>query len=369
MKENKILLAEPSIETKKTLGLIEKVLKANFPNEGKYTKIFEKKISNLLNVKYTVTATSGTVSIFLALKAIGIKKNHEVIVPNITFAATANAVELAGAKPIFVDVDKKNLLICEKSLLKKINKKTKAIIAVHISGRGNNIKNILKIAKNKKIYLIEDAAEAFMSKYEKKYLGTFGDMGCLSFAPNKIITTGQGGVVVTNNKSLYKKLIRLKDQGRVGPTTGGEDKYVSFGYNFKFTNLQAVLGLSQLSDIKKRMNILINNYKFYKKNLIEGKNFKLIGFDLKKGELPLWTDVCSSKRNQLFNFLKKHRINCRYFWYPLNTCKPYKQSFNGLYNSKKLYGKLMWLPSSLNLKKKDLKKICNLINKFNLKNG
>ncbi len=369
MKENKILLAEPSIETKKAVGLIGKVLNENFPNEGKYTEIFEKKISNLLNVKYAVTATSGTIAIFLALKALGIKKNDEVIVPNITFPATANAVELAGAKLVLVDANEKNLLISEQSLLKKITKKTKAIITVHISGRGDNIKNILKIIKNKKIYLIEDAAEAFMSRHEKKYLGTYGHMGCFSFAPNKIFTTGQGGVIVTNNKSFYKKLIRLKDQGRLGPTTGGEDKYVSFGYNFKFTNLQAALGLSQLINIKKRINILKNHYKFYKKNLIEGKNFKLIGFDLKNGELPLWVDVFSSNRNQLFNFLKKHRINCRYFWHPLNTCKPYKQSFNGLYNSKKLYGKLMWLPSSLNLKKKDLKKICNLINKFNSKNG
>ena len=367
MKENKILLAEPVIETKKANVLIKQVLKANFPNEGKFAKLFEKKISLLLKTKYVVTATSGTISIFLALKALGIKKNDEVIVPNITFPATANAVELTGATPVLADINKSNLLIDENAIIKKINKKTKAIIAVHMSGRGNNIKNIVKIAKRKKIYLVEDAAEAFMSKYENKYLGTFGDMGCFSFAPNKIITTGQGGVIVTNNKSLYKKLIRLKDQGREGPTTGGEDNYVSFGYNFKFTNLQAALGLSQLDNIKKRASILKNHYKFYKKNLIENKNFKLIGFNLKKGELPLWTDVYCNKRNQLFHFLKKQGINCRYFWYPLNTCKPYKQSFSGLNNSKQLYRKLMWLPSSLNLTKDNLIKICNQINKFNSK--
>ena len=231
MINKKILLAEPYIENIKTISLVKKVLKTNFPNEGKLTKLFEKKISKLLGAKYAVTTTSGTISIFLALKAAGIKEGDEVIVPNLTFPATANAVKLSGAKPILVDVNDNNLLINEKNLLKKINKKTKAIIPVHVSGRGSNIKEILKIAKNKKLFVIEDAAEAFMSKKDHKYLGTFGDLGCFSFAPNKIITTGQGGVVVTNNKLFYQNLCELKDQGRVGPTTGGEDKYNSVGYN------------------------------------------------------------------------------------------------------------------------------------------
>ena len=366
MKRNKILLAEPVIDSKETLTLAKKVLDTNFPNEGKFTKLFEKKLSKLLRTKYAVTATSGTISIFLALKAVGVRENDEVIVPNITFPATANAVKLAGGKVVLVDVDKDNLLIDEKSLLKKINNKTKAIIPVHTSGRGSNIKEILKIAKNKKLYVIEDAAEAFMSRSGNKYLGTFGDAGCISFAPNKLITTGQGGLVITNNKSIYKKLLRLKDQGRIGQTTGGEDNYISVGYNFKYTNLQASLGLAQLKNLRERIKILKNHYKFYKKNLLENKKFKLIGFDLKRGELPLWVDAYCSKRNRLFYFLKKQGINCRYFWHPLNACKPYKQSFIGLKNSKMLRGKLMWLPSSLKLKKKDLAKICNSINKFNL---
>ena len=364
--KNNILLSEPVLEKNKIMSLLEKVLISNFPNEGKFTKILEKKISRLLKVKHVVATTSGTASIFLALKAIGIKRDDEVIVPNLTFPATANAVMLAGAKPILVDVDINNLLIDEKSLLKKINKKTKAIIPVHISGRGTNIKNILKIAKAKKLFVIEDAAEAFMSKIDKKCLGTYGDAGCFSFAPNKIITSGQGGIVVTNSKLIYKNLCQLKDQGRVGLTTGGEDTYHSTGYNFKFTNLQAVLGLDQLRTINQRTATLKSHYLFYKKNLIQNKKFKLINFSLKKGELPLWTDVYSVRRNKLFKYLKRKGINCRYYWYPLNTCKPYKKSFSGLNNSKKLYGKLMWLPSSLKLKKKDLIKVCYYINKFNL---
>ena len=215
-----------------------------------------------------------------------------------------------------------------------------------------------------KLYVIEDAAEAFMSKRKNKYLGTFGDVGCFSFAPNKIITTGQGGLIVTNNVTIYKELIKLKDQGRVGPTTGGEDVYDTVGYNFKFTNLQSALGLAQLRKLNNRINILKNNYKFYEKNLKQNKNIRLFDFDLKNGELPLWIDAYCLKRNKLFNFLRKQVINSRYFWHPLNVTKPFKQSFSGLNNSKFYYGKLMWLPSSLTLKKRDLTKICNAINKF-----
>ena len=360
----KIILGEPLIPHKSALNLYSKVIRENFPNEGSYARKFEKRISKLLKVKYVLTCTSGTIAIFLALKAIGVRKKDEVLVPNITFPATLNAISLSGAKPILVDVNKDNLLMSIDDIEKKINKKTKVILPVHISGRGSNIKKILEIAKRKKVTVIEDAAEAFMSTFNNKFLGTFGKVGCFSFAPNKIITTGQGGAIVTNDQLIYKKILRLKDQGRVGPTTGGEDNYISIGYNFKFTNLQASLGLSQLDSIEKRVKTLKNHYQFYKKNIKENKNFKIIKFDLKKGELPLWTDVVCSKRNKLFKYLASKKVFCRYFWQPINMCKPYKKSFSGLKNSKDLQKKLMWLPSSLKMKKHELMKVCKLINKF-----
>ena len=164
MKKNKILLAEPVIQTQETAALINKVLKTNFPNEGKFTRLFENKLSSLLKVKYVVATTSGTISIFLALKAAGVKKNDEIIIPNITFPATANAVKLAGAKPILADVNKDNLLMDEQSLIKNINKKTKAIIPVHISGRGTNISKILKIAKKKKVICYRGCCGSFYVK-------------------------------------------------------------------------------------------------------------------------------------------------------------------------------------------------------------
>ena len=361
---NKIVLASPNINQKITIQILKKVLGTNYVNQGKQTEKFEKKISKFLKAKYVVTTTSGTTAIFLALKAAGVKYKDEVIVPNITFPATANAVQMTGAKPVLVDVDPKTLLIDLNSLLKKINKKTKFIIPVHISGRGENISKIIKLCKKKSINVIEDAAEAFGSKVKKKNLGNFGIAGCFSFAPNKIITTGQGGIVVTNNEKIYKQLKILKDQGRIGPTTGGEDNYTSYGYNFKFTDLQAALGLSQMKSLNWRIKKLKAIHKFYLKHINQNKNFRIIKFNIKEGELPLWTDVWCNKRNELYNYLKSKNIICRYYWRPLNMTRPYETSFKNLNNSKKLIGKLMWLPSSLDMTYKQQKKICNLINLF-----
>ena len=153
------------------------------------------------------------------------------------------------------------------------------IIPVHVSGKGSNIKEIIKIAKKHNIKVIEDAAEALFSKFENKNLGTFGDIGCFSFAPNKIITTGQGGLIVTNNYKLYKEIKSFQDQGR--PYLN-KKIHSSIGFNFKFTDLQASLGLSQMENINTRIRNLRNNYLLYKKNLNNNPNIKLKEFNLKK---------------------------------------------------------------------------------------
>jgi perosamine synthetase len=369
MVKKKIFFCKPFINHKDSCEIINRVLDTNFPNEGLFTRKFEKKIGKILKVKYVVATTSGTVSLFLALKANNINYGDEVIIPNITFSATANAVILAGGKPILADVNPDTLLIDETSLNQKISKKTKFIIPVHISGRGSNIKNIIKIAKKNSIKIIEDAAEAFGSKKGKKFLGTFGEAGCFSFAPNKIITTGQGGLIVTNKKEIYKNLLKLKDHGRVGPTTGGgEDKYISVGFNFKFSNLQSALGLSQLKIINWRLNKLKKMYIYYYKNIIPNQKFKIINFQLCNGEIPLWTDAYCEERDELIKYLKSHNIICRPYWMPINTSPAYKQTFKDLPNSKKLQDKMMWLPSCLDMSSAEQYKICNLINTYFKKN-
>lgn len=362
---NKISFSKPLIDTKSSLRNLQVVINKKFPNEGEFTKKFENRSKKILNSKYALATTSGTIAIYLALKALNVGHKDEVIVPNITFQATVNAIKMSGAKPILVDINPENLLIDLKSLESSISNKTKVVIPVHVSGRGNNILEIVKICKKYKIKIIEDAAEAFGSKIKKKCLGNYGICGCFSFAPNKIITTGQGGLVITNNKKIYFKLKALKNQGRIGQSSGGEDYFVSWGINSRLTDLQAAVGLSQLKTFAARKKKLLRNYRFYLKELVQNKNFKI--FNFKSGEIPLWTDVYSSKRNQLIKFLKRNKIQCRPYWLPINTTIPYKNPKKKFPNSSKLFKKLMWLPSSLDLTLEELKKVCKKINKFNSK--
>ncbi len=364
---NKISFWEPIIGNQE-IKLINKALKKNWPNEGFFTSQFERKIEKILNVKHAICTTSGTISIFLALKAIGIKDKDEVIVPDITFGATAMAVKLANAKLVIADVNQKNLSFDFRDLKKRISNKTKAIIPVHISGRGSDLNELKKIIKKRKIFIIEDAAEALFSKYKNKFLGTIGDFGCFSLTASKTITTGQGGIIVTNNTKFYKKLKLLKNQGIKGRSDGGNVRHTVIGYNFKFTNLQAAMGLAQLSSLKKRTKKLKLINDLYKKNLKNLKEIKIL--DFKKEEVPLWTDayVSNNKRNKLIKFLEKRNIECRKFWYPLHMQKPFKKPNSAYKNSTKIFQNLFWLPSSLKLKRDHISKISNYIKEFFRKN-
>ena len=344
--------------------MLKDVLSSNFINEGPITKKLENKISKILGCKYCSLTTSGTTAIFLAIKSLGIGLNDEILLPNFTFIATANAIKLSGAKPIFIDCDPETLCIDPKKIEEKISPNTKAIIPVHISGRASDMLKIKKISKKYDLKIIEDSAEAFMSKNNGKYLGTLGNVGCFSLSPNKIISTGQGGIVVTNNSKIYKAIKRLKDQGRLERGTGGNDIHKFEGYNFKFNDILATIGLRQLKEINLRLKKQIMNYKFYKKN-INSPFIKLYDFDVDSHEVPLWFDaIYTSKKNKkFFSYLKKNHIPIRKFWYPITSQKvflenkDYKNTINISKNG-------FWLPSSFNLSKTQLKHICNIINQY-----
>lgn len=343
--------------------MVKEVLKSNYLNEGEFTAQFERKLAKLLGCKHAIAVTSGTAAMFLSLKALGVGSGDEVIVPDLTFIATANAVDLTGAKPVLVDIDPKNLTIDTVSLERAITKKTKAIIPVHVTGRGADMKVIMKIAKQHKLSVVEDAAEAFMSKHKGKYLGTWGDTGCFSLSPFKIIATGQGGIIVTNNTSLYKTLIMLKDQGRPVRGTGGDDIHHTVGYNFKFTNLQAAVGLGQLKKLRSRIQKIRNTYKLYKRHL-KPNTVNLFSFDASEGELPLWIDGWTDRRDELDKYLKTKNIECRRFWYPLHTQEPYQLPDQKFTHSTTMSSRSIWLPSAFTLSDKDILRVCKEINLF-----
>lgn len=359
-----IMWWEPQLGTEEK-KLINKVLDNNFPNEGELTNLFEQKICNLLGCKYAVAVTNGTSAIFLALKALGIRNGDDVIIPDITFIATANAVEMCGATPVLADVNLKTGLIDPDAFRNAITERTKAVIPVHVSGRGADMDLIMQIAASNGIHIIEDAAEAFMSKHKKKYLGRFGKFGCFSFSPNKTITTGQGGAIITDDHELYVRLRELKDQGRPKRGTGGDDIHHTIGYNFKFTDLQAAVGLGQLIHLESRISRMKSINRLYAKNLNKLNGISLLDFDV--DEVPQWTDAVAEQRNDMDSYLESNGIECRRYWHPIHTQNPYKLRDDNFPNSMKLSQKAIWLPSAFTLSDKDVEMVCDYINNFFMK--
>jgi len=344
--------------------LIQEVLNSNYLNEGEVTTRFEGAIAKRVGSLYAIGVTSGTAALYLSLMSLGIGPGDEVIVPDITFIATANAVTMTGAKAILVDINPDNLTMSPDSFEKAITSKTKAVIPVHVSGRGGSIYSILEIANKKGIPVVEDAAEALLSKCQSRFLGTLGIAGCFSFSPNKTITTGQGGMVVTNDRTIHDRLRELKDQGRPVRGTGGDDIHPTLGFNFKLTNLQAAVGMGQLTYLTSRVDRQKRIYELYHDGLQGFDGIRLFPFDTVGGEIPQWTDALADKRNQLDTYLREHGAQCRRFWHPLHTQKPYLEANNRFINSTRLSPMAIWLPSAFQTTDQEILTVCTLIKRF-----
>ena len=242
-------------------------IKSGWLAHGYYSSKFEEEFKKFTKSKYAITLSSCTAGLHLSCMALGIKKGDEVIVPAQTHAATAHSVEYTGAKAVFADIDYSNGNISLNDIEKKINKRTKAIIPVHMAGKSCDMNGLLKIAKKYKLKIIEDCAHALGSHYGGKHLGNFGSTGSFSFYPTKQITTGEGGMLVTNDLKLFNKINKLKAFGIDTPPQlrkkpGIYDiKYL--GFNYRMTDFQAAMGLGQLLKYKKYLKIRKRNAKIY----------------------------------------------------------------------------------------------------------
>lgn len=343
---------------------VKQVLDSNYINEGQVTEQFENEIASLLGVRHVVAVTSGTAAIYLALAGVGVGVGDEVIVPDMTFIATANAVSMTGAKPVLVDVDPRTLNLDPEAMGRAITMRTKAVVPVHVSGRAANMRAISRIAQQHGLVVIEDAAEGFVSKFDGRYLGTLGRAGCLSFSPNKTITTGQGGAILTDDDSLFGRLRELKDQGRPVRGTGGDDVHYSVGYNFKFTNLQAAVGMAQLGYLHQRLQRMTAIYLGYAARLSDLPGFFLPGFDVAAGESPQWTDAVVERRDELDGFLMSRDVHCRKFWHPIHTQAPYRQPDDRFPNSTRVAPHALWLPSAFTLTDEDVAAVSEYICQF-----
>lgn len=309
------------------LRYITKCVKSQWISSiGEYVTAFEKRFAKWCGSKYGVSTCNGTTALHLALAVLDIKKGDEVIVPALTFVATANVVKYTGAKPVFVDICEDTWCIDPEKIKKVITKKTKAIIPVHLYGHPCDMDAIMKIARKYNLYVIEDAAEAHGAAYKGKKVGAIGHMGCFSFYGNKVMTTGEGGMVLTNNKKLYEKLQFFKDHG-MSKTKRYYHPVV--GYNYRMTNLQAAIGCAQLEKVDgfiKRKRQVASLYNNLLKNIegiqlpVEKENCRNVYW--------MYSIIVNNKfgtnRDTLIKKLLSKSIDSRPFFYPLHKLPPYR---------------------------------------------
>jgi len=350
---------EPSFGKEESEALSKYILSGGWGTEFKETAKFEEGICGFTGAKYCSAVNNGTMALVIALMAMGVQSGDEVIIPALTMVATANAVVFLGAKPILADIDD-NLCMDIDKTLESINQKTKAIIYVSLNGRCGDIERLAKECKERGIFLLEDACQSLGSYHNGKSLGTFGDIGCYSLSPHKLISTGQGGLIVTNERQLADRVIRLKDFGRL---SGGADVHNHFGINSKFTDFQAVIGIEQMKKIEKRIETKRQIYFDY---LYALHSIKAIEF-LKRDTVNATTwfvDIYVDNRIELKQYLSDNNIGTRAV-YPLICDQPIYSELAGDFPMARKYSdRGLWLPSSVTLTDKDIKYVCDTIAKF-----
>ena len=342
-------------------------------SEGSFVKTFEKKFSNYNNKKYGIAVSSGTAALEIALKCLNLKPKDEVIVPAFSIISTALCVVKLGLKPILVDSDLNNWNMIPEQVIKKITKKTKAIIITHIYGFPVDMNKIINVAKSKKIKIVEDSSEMIGQNYYKKKCGSFGDISTFSFYANKHVTTGEGGMLLTNNETFYQKSKSLRNLcfGAGNNRFNHDD----IGWNYRLTNLQAAIGCGQLKNIswiikrkreigRKYYSLLKQNKNIYIQplNLIYAKNiFWVFGVVVKK--------TSKIKRERILEALLNKGIQTRRFFYPMHKQNIFKKM--KIFSKKENYPNAeylsqngFYLPSGLGIKNYEIKFISQTLNKI-----
>lgn len=346
---------------------IKECFENNWITEGPKSKEFSEKLCKKMGCKYGVFAPNGTLALYLGLRALGIGPGDEVIIPDFTFIASANSVEMTGAKPIFADIDRDTLHVNIEECEKLITEHTKAIMPVHIYGAAANMDKIMAFAKKYNLKVIEDAAQAIGVYWNKKHCGTFGEVGCFSFFADKTITTGEGGFVCTNDKKIYNELIYLRNQGRLNR---GSFIHSRIGYNFRITDLQAAIGLVQLDKLKLIEENKLKIFDLYKKNLQGVDGLRIIVPEEGSNFIPFRIAILFEKKSdKISEYLISKDIESRTFFYPIHKQPCYKNcdcvndNCNNFPNSKYVYDHGLCFPAYAELGEKEIIYICNHIKK------
>jgi len=328
------------------IGSVKRILKSRWIGTGPEVEKFEKNFSKYKNSKYAITVNSCTAALHLSILSLGFKKGDEIITTPLTFCSTINSIIISGCKPILVDIQKDTFNINDELIEKKITKKTKAILLVHFAGLPCDMDPIIRIAKKYKLKIIEDCAHAIETEYKKKKTETLGETGNLSFYANKNITTGEGGMLISNNRKIAEKVKMLRLHGmskdawqRYAPDSVSEHKKTLHydvkhtGYKYNMTDLQASMGISQLKKInfmwKKRKKIF-EKYKTKLKNLpVFFQNSKYLNFKHGYHLFIMVIDKKKTKKNRddLIKYLIKKKIGSAVHYRSITIMSNYKKLF------------------------------------------
>ena len=362
----KIPVAEPSIGEEESKLICEAIRGGWVSSEGEFVEEFEEKFAKYIGPKYAVATSSGTSALHLALVALGIGCKDDVIIPTLTFASVANAVIYTGSDPVLIDSHPEYWCINPQRIEDKMNKKTKAIIPVHLYGHPCDTETILKIAQDHNLYVIEDCAEAHGAEYKGRKVGSFGDVACFSFYGNKIITTGEGGMCLTNDEDLAEKMRILRDHG-MRPEKRYWHEVV--GFNYRMTNLQAALGVAQIEKIDlfvRRKREIAETYN----SLLKDVNGVTLPPEMLWARNVYWmySVLISEKefglgRDELMIELAEDGVETRRFFYPLHTMPPYEKYSNeyDFHVADTLSSCGINLPSGIKLKDEEIQEITQLI--------
>lgn len=309
-------------------------------SQGPVVSEFEARLAEYLGVPYVVATTSGSMSLLMALWTLGVGPGDEVIVPNRTWIATAHAAVLLGAKVRLVDVEKDRPIIDPDGIEEAITTRTKAIIPVHLNGRSADMREINRIAHKHGLRVVEDAAQALGSRNCDGLLGTQSDLGCFSLSVAKIITTGQGGFVATRDRTLYEKMIALRMHG-VQSVVDAE--WIQPGFNFRFTDILAAIGLVQVTQLDERIKTVRTIYSRYAAAIRDLPFLELIPSNIEAGEVPVYIEVLCKERDALIAFLADRNIQSRPFYPDLDRAT-YLSGTGEFPNSRRYGNEGIYLP-------------------------
>lgn len=361
-----ILTAGPMISARETSYVLDAV-RFGWNNEwAKYIKLFEEKFSRFLNIKYAITTSSCTGALHIALKALGIGPGDEVIVPEITWVATASAVTYVGATPIFAEIDESNWCIDPTKIQSLITAKTKCIIPVHVYGHPADMDAVMEVANRNKIFVIEDAAPAIGAECRGKRVGSFGHFACFSFQGAKLLVTGEGGMLVTNDPELYKRAYAIWDHGR----TPGTFWINEIGLKYKMANILAALGLGQIEGVEEQIRAKRRIFNWYRDELKDFPHVKVWTESAWAKSIYWMSSIILEKsakitREELFVKLKAYKIDTR-STFPAISTYPMWQNTNNLI-AKKVGETGINLPSGVCLKEKEVRYVAKMIKEIILK--